>query len=354
MTHDDQPACPADPRVERDDTAAQAEMYRLMVENAVDVIIRYDSSLHRLYVSPSSREVLGYDPAEMVGKYASALIHPDDFESVDARFRQLGPAAPQFSLSFRVIHKSGQILWIEGQYRHLTADGGAMAVLRDITDRKRAETMLAEANEALEAANRILGTLAQQDGLTGLMNRRRFDEVLEEEFRRARRHQWPLSVLMMDADCFKAYNDRYGHLAGDECLRRISRTIEDVLRRPGDRVARYGGEEFVVLLPSTDERAARIMAERMRKAVAALGIEHLGSEYRMVTVSVGMASLIPFGDDHPTLLIGAADRALYRAKAAGRNRVTASAPPAAHDGGMDAPAVAEGLDPDVRVTRRRS
>jgi diguanylate cyclase (GGDEF)-like protein len=194
--------------------------------------------------------------------------------------------------------------------------------LRDMTEHKEAEALLAKANETLEAANRLLRTLAQQDGLTGLANRRRFDELLDEEFRRARRHDLHLSVLLLDADRFKAYNDHYGHLAGDECLRQISRAIAGVLRRPGDHAARYGGEEFVGLLADTDECGALVVAEQIRQAVAALRIEHLGSASRLVTVSIGVSSLMVLGEDADShQLMAAADQALYRAKAAGRNRV---------------------------------
>ena len=306
----------------QDQIAAQAAMYQLMVENTPDVIIRYDAAMKRLYISPSSTDMLGYSAMEMMGSQAARLIHPEDFPATEATFITFGPTNPSFNLTFRVIRKDGRIIWIEGQYRYLPGDGGALAVWRDITERKQAETMLAEANETLEAANRVLQTLAQQDGLTGLANRRRFDELLDEEFRRAQRQSAPLGVLLLDADRFKAYNDRYGHLAGDECLRRISAAIASVLRRPSDHAARYGGEEFVVLLPGTDETGALIVAEQIRQAVYALSIEHLGSTEQIVTLSVGASSMIPAGDDdQPEELIAAADEALYRAKARGRNRV---------------------------------
>jgi diguanylate cyclase (GGDEF)-like protein/PAS domain S-box-containing protein len=322
MSHDDGTPGSDDRQAGADTIESQAAMYRLMVENTADVIVRYDAALRRVYISPSSLDMFGYEPEEMMGSYASMLIHPEDFEKTETAFRRFGPDQPNFNLTFRAICKDGHIIWVEGQYRYLPGDGGALAVMRDITERRQAETMLAEANETLEAANRILQALAQQDGLTGLANRRRFDEVLVEEFSRARRQREPLSVLLLDADHFKAYNDHYGHLAGDECLRRISAAIESVLRRPGDHAARYGGEEFVVLLPLTDESGALIVAEQIRAAVSALAIQHLGSAPQIVTVSIGVSSLIPFGGaDHPDRLIAAADRALYRAKAEGRNRV---------------------------------
>ena len=181
--------------------------------------------------------------------------------------------------------------------------------------------MLEAANEKLAAANDILRKLAQQDGLTGLANRRRFDELLEQEYRRAARQQTPLALMLLDVDSFKAYNDRYGHIAGDECLRRISRTAEGVLQRPSDHIARYGGEEFVALLPATDLAAGILLAERLREAIAGLGIEHLGSLHRVVTISIGVCGAISFDDNNPAQLVEAADRALYHAKLEGRNCV---------------------------------
>ena len=308
------------------DIAAQAAMYRLMIENTVDLIIRYDTARRRTYVSPSAREMLGFEPREMLGRYASELVHPDDRVEAGLAFSLTGPDCPSINLTFRGLRKDGSIIWVEGQYRYLPEDGGVLAVIRDVTERKRAETMLAEANETLEAANRILQTLAQEDGLTGLSNRRRFDELLDDEFRRARRQSLPLSVLLLDADHFKTYNDHYGHLAGDECLRQISGVIEGVLRRPGDHAARYGGEEFVVLLPATDATGALAVAEQLRQAVSALAIEHPGSPERIVTVSIGVSTLAPSSTaEQPDQLIAAADQALYRAKAEGRNRVVADA-----------------------------
>jgi diguanylate cyclase (GGDEF)-like protein/PAS domain S-box-containing protein len=305
-----------------DDLATRAEMYRLLVENTIDVIIRYNAARERIYVSPSSFEMLGIRPAEMVGAINAARIHPDDFPKIDPLFREVGPARPALRLTFRIARTDGVYIWVEAQYRYLPQDGGAVAVLRDITARKQAEEKLAEANEKLEAANVLLRALAQQDGLTGLANRRHFDQMLEEEFRRARRQEIAFAVALIDVDSFKAYNDRYGHPAGDECLRLISRAIGEVLRRPGDIAARYGGEEFVVLLPATDQNGALLMAQRMRCAVSALRIEHLGSVHRIATVSIGTCSVTPFhGDDTAADLIDAADRALYRAKADGRNTV---------------------------------
>lgn len=303
-------------------------MYRQMVENTIDVIIRYNAVRERIYVSPSSREMFGYEPAEMLGSNPAAIIHPEDFPNVDPLFKAFGPAKASLHLTFRMLRKDGVYIWVEVQYRYLPEDGGSLAVMRDITVRKRAEEMLTDAYEKLEVANRLLQTLAHRDGLTGLINRRRFDELLHEEFDRSRRQSASLGILLIDVDHFKAFNDLYGHLAGDECLRKVSRTIDDALRRPGDHVARYGGEEFVVILPATDQLGAMLMAEQIRRLVSDLAIEHLGSDLAVVTVSVGSGAFIPSdGEGTPNDLLDTADRALYQAKSEGRNRVAAAPMP---------------------------
>lgn len=189
------------------------------------------------------------------------------------------------------------------------------AIESDIAQRRQVEADLLEAKNRLEA-------LAHQDGLTGLPNRRRFDDGLDKEWRRARREQQALAALMMDIDYFKGYNDHYGHGAGDECLKRVAAALAGALVRPGDLVARYGGEEFVALLPDTDLEGARLVAGHLRSAVEALALPHEKSQAAScVTVSIGCASLMPAPDDTPAQLLEAADRMLYQAKSGGRNRV---------------------------------
>ncbi|MDR9041114.1 sensor domain-containing diguanylate cyclase [Burkholderia multivorans] len=170
--------------------------------------------------------------------------------------------------------------------------------------------------------------LARTDGLTGLNNRRSFGEVLDREWCRARRVRSVFSLLFVDVDRFKAYNDTYGHQAGDDALAAVARCIGENIRRPADVAARYGGEEFVVLLPDTAENGAAQIAERIRIAIDALGLEHVGSEFGRVTASIGLASWKPEQDVEPDAIIKAADEALYYAKATGRNKVTQFEPTA--------------------------
>jgi diguanylate cyclase (GGDEF)-like protein len=173
---------------------------------------------------------------------------------------------------------------------------------------------------------RVLEAWAHQDGLTGIANRRRFERALDMEWRRARRGQSPLALIMADLDAFKAYNDALGHQAGDDCLRQVAAVLARQAVRPADLVARYGGEEFVVVLPDTDLTSARHLAEQMRAAVERLALEHPAAQTTgRVTLSLGVAALVPFGNASPGELIGRADRALYLAKHAGGNRVVAAA-----------------------------
>ncbi|MBP5987301.1 MAG: diguanylate cyclase [Azonexus sp.] len=173
----------------------------------------------------------------------------------------------------------------------------------------------------LDAANQELKRISSLDGLTGVANRRYFDETISVEWRRARRHSNSLAVLMCDVDFFKLYNDTYGHLAGDECLRKIATTIRQNTERPSDLVARYGGEEFAVVLPETTIGGALMVAEKIRHAIHELNIPHASAPGEQVTISIGIASAAPGFDNPPDDLIHAADQALYRAKEEGRDRV---------------------------------
>ncbi|WP_445500686.1 diguanylate cyclase [Microvirga sp. G4-2] len=174
------------------------------------------------------------------------------------------------------------------------------------------------------AAEDELARLATTDGLTGLPNRRAFDEAFEREWSQAARSGHALSLLFVDVDFFKRYNDRYGHGEGDRVLRAVAEAISGSLKRPDDFGARYGGEEFTLLLPATDRAGAEAMAEAIRAAVMALGLAHEDSPHRVVTVSVGVAGAVPRPGQRSQSLLQSADTALYRAKAAGRNMLQAA------------------------------
>ncbi|WP_051516516.1 sensor domain-containing diguanylate cyclase [Herbaspirillum sp. RV1423] len=195
-------------------------------------------------------------------------------------------------------------------------------LLRQIKLRLETEAELMVARDNLDQLNKHLQNLALEDSLTGLANRRHFDIGLSEEFARALRNNDSLALIMLDVDWFKQYNDIYGHRAGDDCLRRIADLINKVPHRLGDMAARYGGEEMVVLLPQTTLESAAVIAERIRAGIVALDIRHAASPLTVVTVSAGVAAIRPKRQsDQPEQLVEQADRALYVAKAKGRNCV---------------------------------
>lgn len=191
------------------------------------------------------------------------------------------------------------------------------------------EKNLMETHASLRRMNRTLESMALQDGLTGIANRRQFDGILATEYKRAHRTALPLSVMMIDVDYFKQYNDIYGHPEGDRCLRQISEILTRTLARAGDLAARYGGEEFAILLPNTDLGNAEILAQRLCHTIEAVAIPHKGSPLGKITVSVGVSSLVPGSAtlqrmNHQDDLVNAADQALYIAKRNGRNQVCAT------------------------------
>jgi len=189
-------------------------------------------------------------------------------------------------------------------------------------EREVALLQLEQEKQKLAIAYRELERLASVDGLTNIANRRHFDLLFAKEWSRAMRETESLSLLMIDIDCFKEYNDSYGHLAGDECLKLVASSLTQQLQRPTDIVARYGGEEFVVLLPGTHARGAIKVAERIRKEILALQLPHENSlAHDYVTISLGAASVTPMLKHQPGELLHSADKALYEAKAAGRNQV---------------------------------
>ena len=176
--------------------------------------------------------------------------------------------------------------------------------------------------QALQKVNQKLERLVNVDGLTGVSNRRHFDDYLAREWRRLKREQQPLSLILCDVDHFKLYNDSYGHLQGDDCLRQVAQTIAQVLNRPADLIARYGGEEFALILPNTDLLGAQEVAKKVQQAIRELKLPHKSSQTsQFVTISMGIGSQIPNQDQPVEDLISTTDQALYQAKAQGRDRI---------------------------------
>jgi diguanylate cyclase (GGDEF)-like protein/PAS domain S-box-containing protein len=300
---------------------ASGEQYRALAEHSSDVILRIGMDLICRYVSPAALSISGYQPDEVVGQPCLALLHPDDHSVVQQMFDRLRrqSAGSQAASIYRVVHRNGSIIWIETHSTLIrnpeTGESEEIVTIaRDITTRKHAE-------DARAAATNELARQATMDALTGLANRRQFDVRLDQEWSRAVRSVQSLSLLMLDVDCFKLYNDRYGHQKGDEVLRAIGKAIGSTVRRPGDVAARYGGEEFAVILPDTSAEGAVQVADAILDAVAGCRIPHDRSSTGTVTISVGVASVVPTKDIAATALISRADHALYAAKAEGRNRI---------------------------------
>lgn len=209
---------------------------------------------------------------------------------------------------------------IESDDREVLSEGN-LALFRTLAEQVVGPIELALVNQQLQRANSELEALSRRDPLTGVANRRQFDEVLDAEWRRARRSRQRLALVIADVDHFKAYNDACGHQAGDLCLQRVAQALATVAHRAGDLVARYGGEEFAIILPGLDGEPAAALAEAMRRAVEQLALPHPNSSVGpVVTVSLGVASRAPLRGDAPAALVHETDIALYRAKSNGRNR----------------------------------
>jgi diguanylate cyclase (GGDEF)-like protein len=195
---------------------------------------------------------------------------------------------------------------------------------REIEEHRTTESRLRAAQRSLEESSERFARLSQIDALTNLANRRRFDEFLEREWRRSIRHKTRISLLLIEVDYFKLFNDAYGHSAGDDCLREIADLLGNAARRPGDLVSRLGGEEFAIVLCDTDVEGARAVAHHIRNAVESLGIDHemtMVQDIDVVTVSLGLATKLPEPNSGPSVLLYHADEALYLAKQDGRNCV---------------------------------
>ncbi|MDE3105801.1 MAG: diguanylate cyclase [Acidobacteriota bacterium] len=293
--------------------------FRLLAEASKDIMILADLNGKRRYVSPAVSEVLGWTPEELLGGTYRQIVHPEDQPALEALLERCRTEGMGNVLTYRCRKKEGMYLWVETNVRVYRDEStqrpvGFVSVVRDVSVRKAAE-------EQLNEAFRMVAGLVTVDGLTGIANRRRMEEVLEAEWERAVRNAAPLSLLVIDVDYFKRYNDFYGHLQGDTCLREVAQLAARMVHRSNELLARYGGEEFVAILPGTTSEDAQRLAERVRLAIERKGLPHSGNPHHCVTVSIGCATRWPASSDARDTLFTAADHALYRAKSGGRNRV---------------------------------
>jgi diguanylate cyclase (GGDEF)-like protein/PAS domain S-box-containing protein len=298
-------------------------VYKTLLESTQAIPWKIDWSTMRFaYIGPQIEPLLGWTPKswETVQDWADR-IHPDDRQRVVDYCVAQSKAGVDHEADYRALTKDGSYVWLRDVVHVVrNADGVVEALVGfmfDISERKRTE-------EQLIGLQRELEDLSFKDALTGVGNRRRFDSVLQTEWGSARRTQRPLSLVMIDIDFFKQYNDRHGHVGGDECLKRVAQTLRTGATRPRDFLARYGGEEFVLVLPETDENGAERVAARCHGAIAEEAIPHGASTVApTVTVSIGVGTIVPSADDTAMQFIEEVDRRLYRAKQAGRNRAVA-------------------------------
>ncbi len=297
--------------------------YQLLAEHCTDAITCLDTDGRRLYVSPSFWGMTGWRPEDYEGKSQLDFIVAEDHPAVLSAIALMGEGIAPQGCRYRYHTASGGFIWVELRASAVLNACGVtteyVCNVRDITQQKLAEDELAEANAELSV-------MTLSDALTGIANRRNFDQTLRREWNRAMRSGRPLALLMIDADHFKEYNDQYGHLAGDECLKSLAASLGGAVRRAGDLVARYGGEEFAAILPDLTSDKAAIVAERMRLSLMEQTIAHERNPPGIVTVSIGVAAMMPGRGMEAKALLQLADEALYQAKREGRNRVAVLEP----------------------------
>lgn len=305
---------------ERDDA-----VYKTLLESTKAIPWRIDwKTMQFTYIGPQIEKLLGWkaDSWVNVNDWASRM-HPDDRDYVVNFCVSQSQSGIDHEADYRALTADGGYVWIRDVVHVVrTPDGGVdslVGFMFDISERKKYEEQLLRLQHELEV-------LSFKDGLTDVPNRRMFDLVYEREWGSARRSGQPLSLVLLDIDYFKQYNDRYGHLAGDDCLRRIAALLAQAASRPRDFVGRFGGEEFVIVLPETGADAALQIAEHCRQLVLEAAIPHEDSRIGMhVTVSMGVGTITPGETDSPTAFLELVDRLLYGAKQQGRNRVASPA-----------------------------
>jgi diguanylate cyclase (GGDEF)-like protein/PAS domain S-box-containing protein len=295
-------------------------VYKTLLESTRAIPWKIDwATMKFAYIGPQIEELLGWTPEswKTVEDWATRM-HPDDQKWVVDFCVAQSKAGVDHEADYRAAAKDGTYRWIRDVVHvQRDASGNVQALIGfmfDISERKRTE-------ERLLLLQRELEDLSFRDGLTGLLNRRRFDALLATEWAAAQRTRQPLSLVLIDIDHFKQYNDRYGHIRGDDCLKSVAASLAKCANRPRDFVARYGGEEFVIVLPETDANGAETIANKCREAVVQAGITHDDSTIGRVTLSAGVGSIVPAQTDVAIEFLTAVDQCLYQAKANGRNSV---------------------------------
>lgn len=302
-------------------------VYRTLLESTKAIPWKIDWSTMRFsYIGPQIEELLGWEPGSWVtvDDWVNRM-HEDDRESVVNFCVSQSQAGVDHEADYRALTRDGRYVWIRDVVHVVRNANGEVdslvGFMFDISARKQAEEELVRLQVELER-------LSLTDGLTGISNRRLFDQQLEIEWNDSRRTHKPLSLIILDIDYFKQYNDHYGHVGGDECLKSLAGVLKTVARRPRDVVARFGGEEFTLLLPETDQATARRLAEACVEGIARLRIPHEKSSVsQFVTASIGVETTMASAQSNPRHFVEEVDRMLYAAKQNGRNRIVAATLP---------------------------
>lgn len=298
-----------------------ADVYKTLLESTNAIPWKIDwATMEFAYIGPQIEPLLGWAPDswKTVEDWVNRM-HPQDREYVVGFCVSQSKAGIDHEADYRALKPDGSFVWIRDVVHVVRNEAGdvesLIGFMFDISDRK--------ANEhEMQRLNRELEQLSFTDGLTGIANRRLFDSKLESAWTQSRAAQLPLSLIILDIDRFKNFNDIHGHLAGDDCLKRVASALLSVVRRAGDVVARFGGEEFILLLPETDQSTAHEMAQACLREIADLRIAHGGSDVSdCVTASFGVATANAYHDQSPNNFVEEVDRLLYRAKTTGRNRI---------------------------------
>ncbi|MEC9314852.1 MAG: sensor domain-containing diguanylate cyclase [Pseudomonadota bacterium] len=300
------------------------DVYKTLLESTRAIPWKIDwNTMQFAYIGPQIEDLLGWAPSSWVSVNDWAeRMHPDDQKWVVDFCVSQSKSGTDHEADYRALTKDGNYVWIRDVVHVARDENGEVEALIgfmfDISERKETEQKLLDLQKELEE-------LSFKDGLTGVSNRRMLDSVLEQEWVRARREQQPLSLLLIDIDFFKQFNDFYGHIQGDDCLIKVAQVLSEAATRSRDFFARFGGEEFVMVLPETDAEAAQKIAQRCQQFIFKQQIPHAESAVsQILTISIGSGTLIPSHKDELRDFVDRIDRALYQAKQAGRNRIQAA------------------------------
>ena len=296
-------------------------VYKALLESTKAIPWKIDWKTMRFaYIGPQIESVLGWTPSSWVSVQDWAdRIHPGDRDAIVNYCVAQSQAGADHEADYRALAKDGSYVWIRDVVHVVRRENGEVESLVgfmfDISERKKTEEQLLSLQKELEE-------LSFMDSLTGVANRRMFDSIMECEWINARRNSQPLSLIMFDIDYFKQYNDHYGHIQGDECLKRVGRVLKSAGTRARDFFARFGGEEFVMVLPETDAQGAKMLAERCYGLIFKEQIRHEKSQVsQILTISIGVGTIIPSQEDELIAFIEHVDRQLYKAKKGGRNAI---------------------------------